>query len=98
MALASRTDETLILEGWARDIVSKLEKLRKELKVEVTDRIHIEYVGPAKVQAAIEAQRDYIASETLALSLKIAQHSTMHEVELNGVQARFSLTKEPVKN
>ncbi len=93
VALDTRLDENLILEGWAREIVSKLQNLRKELKFEVTDRIHIEYEGPAEVKAAIEAQRDYIASETLALSLQNGQSSDMHEVELNEVKARFSLRK-----
>ncbi len=93
VALDTRLNEELVLEGWARELVSKLQNLRKELKFEVTDRIHIGYDGPAEVQAAIEAQGDYIASETLALSLSIAQESGMHEVELNGVKARFSLHK-----
>jgi isoleucyl-tRNA synthetase len=93
VALDTRLDDALILEGWAREIVSKLQNLRKELKFEVTDRIHIEYDGPSEVRAAIEAQGDYIASETLALSLEFVQNSGAHEVELNGVKARFSLRK-----
>ena len=93
VALDTRLDEALILEGWAREIVSKLQNLRKELDFEVTDRIHVEYEGPDEIGAAIEAQRDYIASETLALSLQSGQSSDMHEVELNGVKARFSLKK-----
>lgn len=93
VALDTRLNDGLILEGWAREVVSKLQNLRKELKFEVTDRIHIEYDGPAEIQAAIEAQGDYIASETLALSLKFVQNSGLHEVELNGVKARFSLHK-----
>ncbi|MFA6930141.1 MAG: isoleucine--tRNA ligase [Lentisphaeria bacterium] len=93
VALDTRLNDELILEGWAREVVSKLQNLRKELKFEVSDRIHIVYDGPAEVQAAVEAQGDYIRSETLALRLLPGQCPEMQEVELNGVKVRFSLSK-----
>lgn len=91
VALETTLNEALILEGWAREVVSKLQNLRKELKFEVTDRIVIEYACPAEVASAIEAQSAYICSETLAVSMLPGNPAGMHEVELNGVKAQFRL-------
>ena len=93
VALDTRLDDALIQEGWAREIVSKLQNLRKELKFEVTDRIRIVYDGPAEVKQAIEAQSQYIANETLALSIEQGQASDMNDVEMNGVTAKFAISK-----
>lgn len=91
VALDTRLDDALILEGWAREIVSKLQNLRKELKFEVTDRISIIYDGPAEVRNAIVSQSAYICAETLALSIEPGTSADMHEVEMNGVTARFAI-------
>ena len=93
VALDTRLDDALIQEGWAREIVSKLQNLRKELKFEVTDRIRIVYDGPAEVKQAIEAQSQYIANETLALSIEQGQAPDMNDVEMNGVTAKFAISK-----
>ncbi|MDD3694483.1 MAG: isoleucine--tRNA ligase [Lentisphaeria bacterium] len=93
VALDTRLDEALISEGWARELVSKLQGLRKELQFEVSDRIHIEFYGPEEVQEAVKTQGEYIAAETLALSLKPSQKPCRHEVEMNGLKASFNLEK-----
>ena len=85
--------DALIQEGWAREIVSKLQNLRKELKFEVTDRIHIVYDGPDEVRNAIAAQSQYISAETLAVSIEQGQAADMNDVEMNGVTAKFAITK-----
>ena len=46
VALDTRLSPELIQEGWAREIVSKLQNLRKELRFEVTDRIRVVYDAP----------------------------------------------------
>ncbi|MBO4511263.1 MAG: isoleucine--tRNA ligase [Victivallales bacterium] len=93
VAIDTRLNDALIQEGWAREIVSRLQNLRKELKFEVTDRIRIVYDGPAEVKQAIEAQGQYIANETLALSIEQGQAPDMNDVEMNGVTAKFAITK-----
>ncbi|MBQ7652300.1 MAG: hypothetical protein IJS15_15175, partial [Victivallales bacterium] len=81
----------LISEGWAREIVSKLQNLRKELKFEVTDRIHVNYDGPAEMCGAIDSFKEYISNETLALSMAKGEDGEMHEVEINGLKCRFGI-------
>ncbi len=93
VALDTRLTDALIQEGWAREIVSKLQNLRKELKFEVADRIRVLYAGPEEFTSALAAQKAYIAAETLAVSLEPGDVSDMAEVELNGVKARFHIEK-----
>jgi len=93
VALDTRLNEALILEGWAREVVSKLQNLRKELGFEVTDRIKIEYQAPAEIAKAIESQAAYICSETLAVEMRPGDGGEWQEVEMNGLTAGFRLTK-----
>ena len=93
VALDTRLNDALIQEGWAREIVSKLQNLRKELKYDVSDRIHVTYSGPDELVSAIVAQKEYIAAETLSLSIEQGEAAEMHEVELNGITARFAISK-----
>ena len=59
----------LAAEGLARDVVRRLQELRRRAGLEVSDRIHVRYRGDAAVGEAVARHRDYIAGETLALSL-----------------------------
>ncbi|MGI5922611.1 MAG: isoleucine--tRNA ligase [Lentisphaeria bacterium] len=93
VALDTRLSDVLIQEGKAREVVSKLQNLRKELQFEVTDRIHITYSAPMELAQAIEAESAYICAETLALSLTEGDCADMHEVDINEVPARFHLRK-----
>jgi isoleucyl-tRNA synthetase len=59
-------DESLIAEGRARELVNRIQKLRKDLGFEVTDRISVQYDCGPELSTAFNANRDYITSETLA--------------------------------
>ena len=58
--------DELIEEGFVREIVSKIQTMRKEADYEVMDRIKIRYDGTDKVNAVFEANKDEIAGEVLA--------------------------------
>jgi isoleucyl-tRNA synthetase len=76
-------DRTLISEGLAREVVNRIQKTRKELGLNVTDRINIDYSAHDELQTAIEEHADHIKKETLALSLNAVTGpcSTMFEVD-----------------
>lgn len=97
VALDTRLTPELIQEGWAREIVSKLQNLRKDAGLEVVDRINVQYRADAELAAAIEAQKPYIASETLALSIEPAPaempDSALATVDLAEKSAMFSVKK-----
>jgi isoleucyl-tRNA synthetase len=70
VVLATELTPELIDEGKARDLVRIIQDRRKELNLEFTDRIEIGIVdASADLCRAIEANRDYICSETLAVRL-----------------------------
>ncbi|MBU7018805.1 MAG: isoleucine--tRNA ligase [Theionarchaea archaeon] len=59
------TDE-LVQEGLARDIVRRIQEMRKEMNLDYKDTIDVFYKGDALPEKAIEQFRDYIKQETLA--------------------------------
>jgi isoleucyl-tRNA synthetase len=58
--------DDLRLEGAAREVVNRLQNLRKSAGYEVTDRIRLRWSGGAGVARVFSAQQPLIASETLA--------------------------------
>ena len=62
--------EDLKLEGLARDLVRKIQELRKQSGFAVEDRIRLAYEGDGVLVQALERWRDFIATETLALSIE----------------------------
>ena len=69
LTLDTEISEELKLEGLARDLVRKIQELRKTSGFSVEDRIALTYEGDERLQAALERWRDFIASETLAVSM-----------------------------
>ncbi len=81
--LKTELTEELILEGIARELVSKVQNLRKTSNFEIADRIHLYYKGDDKVKEAVNSFKDFIQNETLALDI-IESASAKEEVDLNG--------------
>ncbi|MHA1506214.1 MAG: isoleucine--tRNA ligase [Candidatus Asgardarchaeia archaeon] len=65
VVLDARISEDLFYEGIARDIVRRIQQMRKEMDLDYTDRIKIYYAGTAPVEEAFKRHLDYIMSETL---------------------------------
>ncbi len=97
VALDTRLTPELELEGWAREVVSKLQNIRKEAGLEVVDRIRIRYRAEGQVAQALATQKDYICNETLALELlPVAENESTDAfvtVEMNGNSASFCVEK-----
>lgn len=58
------TDE-LILEGIARELIRKIQSMRKEMDLVITDRINVYYNGPEKLEETLLKYFDFIKNETL---------------------------------
>ena len=67
----SLTDE-LIEEGYVRELVSKVQTMRKEADFNVTDHIRIYVTGNAKIEALAQKNAEAIMGDTLADSLEAA--------------------------
>ena len=76
------TDE-LILEGIAREMVSKVQQLRKTKDFNVADRITLYYSGDKDVDNCVQQFADYIKNETLSLNI-IKKEGLTEKCDLNG--------------
>ncbi|HMC54614.1 MAG TPA: DUF5915 domain-containing protein, partial [Gemmatimonadaceae bacterium] len=90
--------EELRLEGLAREIISRVQRMRKEAGLSVSDRIRLMIGGDPDIAAAVAAHRAWIAGEVLATELLdtpgIFQDSLAEQaVDLEGVAARIALTR-----
>ena len=82
--------EDLILEGVAREIVSKVQNLRKEADFEVENRINLYYDGD--LDDVLAKYSDYIKKETLSLDI-IKTTLDTEEVDINGRNIKFKVEK-----
>ena len=67
--LDTTLNNELIAEGLARELISKVQQLRKQKNFEMMDKIEILLSADEEVAAAVEAYKDYIMKETLALEI-----------------------------
>lgn len=95
VALDVTITEALEAEGMARDLVNRIQNIRKDKNFEVTDKIAVIVEQHEAVNAAIAQFGDYIKSETLALSLETAAAIENGEaIELPGeVKLQISVQK-----
>ena len=78
----------LIEEGMVREIISKLQTMRKEADFEVTDRIHVTYSGSDKVGGIFEKYGENIKTVVLA--------DTVTEGTTDGYQKEWKINGETV--
>ena len=86
----------LIAEGYQREMVSKLQNMRKDAGFEVSDRIEVTYEAGDELAAAIEAGRDFIMQSVLATSFArgaAPEGAVSQEWDLNGKKAVLSVRK-----
>jgi len=84
VALDPELDDELIAEGVARELVNRIQRLRKDSGLDITDRIELVIGGPDNIQRAADQYEDFICSETLALTVAISSH--VHESHIPHVQ------------
>jgi isoleucyl-tRNA synthetase len=89
--------QELLLEGTAREVVNRVQNMRKEAELAVTDRIRLWVQGDAGVTTALEEHREYVRTETLALDLVTddlpAQALSQQVWDINGHEAVIALQK-----
>jgi isoleucyl-tRNA synthetase len=87
----------LRLEGLARELVSRIQKMRKELGFAVSDRITLFVGADAEIQEAMKAFQKWIAEEVLAVRVSIGDkiegtHAT-HSFDLDGQSVKVALER-----
>jgi len=96
-ALDSVVTHELRLEGLAREVVSRVQRLRKELGFAVSDRVTLLVGGSAEIQEAVKAFEKWIADEVLALKVSVGEkidgtHAT-HAFDLDGQSVDVALER-----
>jgi isoleucyl-tRNA synthetase len=84
LVLDTTVDEGLRREGLAREVISRVQGLRRDLDLDFTERIDIRYAATGELAAAIEANRELICAEVLARELVLDPLVGAHEFDLDG--------------
>ena len=84
--------EDLIKEGIARELVSKIQNMRKEKDFDIEDRINIYYNGDSYFEEVLKEFNDYIKDETLTIDI-IKNESLNDEYELNDIKVYLDIEK-----
>ena len=85
----------LIEEGFVREIISKIQTMRKEADFEVMDRIKVTYEGSEKAEAVFEKNNTLIAGEVLADEVVKAQPAGyVKEWKINGEAVTMGVEKK----
>ena len=74
VALEVELNDELRNEGMARELISRIQNIRKESGLEITDRIHVTLSPSEKVEKAVAGFADYIKSQVLALDINVADN------------------------
>ncbi|MGD2215734.1 MAG: isoleucine--tRNA ligase [Gemmatimonadales bacterium] len=98
VGLETALDEALRLEGIARDLVNRIQRLRRDAGLELDDRIRLGIFGAPKVASAAETHSEYIAGEVLAVAVEVgaeppdgAEYEHMEQFRLEGGEAKIGV-------
>ncbi len=91
------TDD-LVKEGLSREIISRIQKLRKESQLNVSDRIEVTLLVEEPLATAAESFKTRICEETLAIALKVASiaeisHSEFNDLEIEDHEGYVKIAK-----
>ncbi|HKP87604.1 MAG TPA: isoleucine--tRNA ligase [Blastocatellia bacterium] len=95
VAVSKVLDTELIREGLVRDLVRQVQNLRKEIGLDVADRIRIAYFASDEMAAAVFDHNDYLAGETLALEISRSDSpiDSSHAIKLGGESIQLAISK-----
>lgn len=90
IALDTTLSEDLLMEGLARELVNKINTMRRDANFNVTDRIDVKIETTPRVHQCYELYREYVRNETLALKVEFGVCDGL-EWDLNGEKTKILL-------
>ena len=93
VALDITLTEALVHEGIAREFVNRVQNLRKDSGLEITDRIEVQYAADESVQKSIQLHLHYICNEVLANTVTYVDGLSGSEAEVNDMPITLKLNK-----
>lgn len=94
VALNTTLTDELVMEGVERELVSKVQAMRKEADYQITDRICVYYIAEGKAKVALMAGS--FAEDVLAVSVaegECANADIVKTVDINGEKVTLALVK-----
>lgn len=92
VALEVELNDELRNEGMARELINRIQNLRKECGLEITDRVNVTISPSENINAAINAFADYIKGQVLADNIVIADNDGC-EIDLDDITAYIKVEK-----
>ncbi|MFO7674743.1 MAG: isoleucine--tRNA ligase [bacterium] len=95
----ARLTRQLENEGLARELVHKVQDLRKQAGLAVTDRIVLHWAADERLAEAVADHLDYITRETLVLKVSpepLAAPAVERDIKVNGLAVRLALARAEV--
>lgn len=94
VALDTHVTPELLAEGWAREVVSRIQTARKEQHLDYADRIRIRHRSAEALAAALSTHRDWILGETLGVEMIAAGDTAgLAEAPIEGHDFAFAIEK-----
>lgn len=94
VALDINISEELRGEGIARELINRIQNIRKDSGFEVTDKIMIEIESNSLTNGAVALHGDYIASQTLATKIEtVTSLSEYHEIDIDEILVKIHVKK-----
>ena len=95
VALDTALSDELIDEGFAREMINKIQFMRKEAGFDVVDRIEVTYEAGERLKTAMERFASRVAAETLAQSISVGEGEgeLQREWDVNGEWARIAVER-----
>jgi isoleucyl-tRNA synthetase len=97
VALDPAVTSELKLEGYARELISRVQRMRKESGLAVSDRIAVRVAGNEVVGQVLDAHGTWLSEEVLATELVFAGDAEGsgqgHAIDLDGITARVAITR-----
>lgn len=94
VALDIQLDQKLINEGICRELINKIQNLRKDSGLQVTDKIYLKIQKDIILEKAIFENQNYILSETLAEKLEFSDSlDNGIEIKFDNINSKLHLTK-----
>ncbi len=93
VALDTRITPELELEGIARELINKVNTMRKAHDFQVTDRIEIKISRTDKLEKALANHGAFVSHEVLAVKLELSDASVGEKIDLNGEEVFMTIVK-----
>ncbi len=89
--LVCELNDELVVEGYAREAVNRIQRARREAGLEISDRIRLVYSGDERVLEALSTHAEYVAGETLATEFERGT-TQQFDAEIDGLRLGFDIS------